>query len=246
MESPMHPAQMVSVRPVRKTAAKPPVGMVLLFGLPGAGKGTQAKELSKMWGVPHISTGDLLRINVAHMTPLGRAVKNIMDRGELVPDSLMKEMVEARLQKSDTARGCILDGFPRTLDQASWLIERLTTLRVSFPIFAVRIHLSRNQLLRRITGRRHCSLCQTTFNIYENPPKREGFCDLDNTALSQRPDDTEAIVKKRFELDAALTAPVIEYFRTRTQFIEVAGDGPVGSITARILAAVDRLSLVQA
>ena len=130
-------------------------GPILLLGAPGVGKGTQAKELVRLWGIPQISTGDLLRANVAQGTALGKVAKEIMQRGELVPDSLVNEMVAVRLQQPDTANGYILDGFPRTLPQAGWLDGRLATQAQALPVIAVSIHVDYNQLLRRVTGRRN-------------------------------------------------------------------------------------------
>jgi adenylate kinase len=213
------------------------VGAVVLLGAPGVGKGTQARELSKWWRIPHISTGDLLRINVAKETFLGRTASGFMNMGELVPDSLIEKMVEARLDEPDTARGYILDGFPRTLDQAVWLIGRIAALRERIPVFAVRIQMKRSQLLRRITGRRYCPHCQTTFNIYENPPNLFGVCDRDNATLIQRVDDTEETLNRRLDHYDRLTSPVIEHFRTHGQFVEVSGDGPIEWVTQRILGA---------
>src|SRR5579863_6056185 len=146
-------------------------GPILLLGAPGSGKGTQAKELVKVWGIPQISTGDLLRANVAQGTALGRAAKERMDRGELVPDTLVNEMVAVRLQAPDTVGGYILDGFPRTLGQANWIDGRLAQQVGSLPVIAVSLQVNYNQLLRRITGRRICPVCQSIYNIYVNPPK---------------------------------------------------------------------------
>ena len=151
-------------------------GPILLLGAPGVGKGTQAKELVKIWGIPQISTGDLLRGNVAQGTELGRTAKQIMGRGELVPDSLVNEMVAVRLQQPDTANGYILDGFPRTLVQAGWLDGRLAAAAGGLPVVAVSIQVDYNQLLRRITGRRNCPVCQSIYNVYGKPPKKEGVC----------------------------------------------------------------------
>jgi adenylate kinase len=214
-------------------------GPILLLGAPGVGKGTQSKELVKLWGIPQISTGDLLRANVAQGTPLGGAAKEIMARGELVPDSLVEEMAELRLQQPDTARGYILDGFPRTLGQANWLDGRLAS--GSMPVVAVSIHVDYNQLLRRITGRRICPVCQTIYNVYVNPPKREGFCDVEGAGLVQRADDTEEVFKERMRAYEALTAPVVEHYRTLGRFAEVDGDRPIPEIAASIVAAVERL-----
>src|SRR5579863_5733247 len=131
-------------------------GPILLLGAPGVGKGTHAKELVRLWGIPQISTGDILRANRAQETELGKAAKEIMDRGELVPDSLVNEMVAERLQQPDTKRGYILDGYPRTLNQAGWLDGRLATQPQCLPLVAVSIQVDYNELLRRITGRRLC------------------------------------------------------------------------------------------
>jgi len=216
-------------------------GPILLLGAPGVGKGTQAKELVKLWGIPQISTGDLLRANVAQGTALGKAAREIMQRGELVPDSMVNEMVAIRLQQPDTVRGYILDGFPRTLPQASWLDGRLATQTKGLPVVAVSLHVDYNQLLRRITGRRNCPVCQTIYNIYSNPPQRAGFCDVEGAALAQRADDTEKVFAERMRAYEAMTAPVIEHYRELGRFIEVAGDGPIAAIAAGIVAAVERL-----
>jgi adenylate kinase len=216
-------------------------GPILLLGAPGVGKGTQAKELVKLWGIPQISTGDLLRANVAQGTQLGRVAKEIMGRGELVPDSLVNEMVAVRLLEPDTVRGYILDGFPRTLGQANWLDGRLATQVESLPVVAVSIQVNYNQLLRRITGRRNCPVCQTIYNVYMNPPKRDGFCDVEGAALVQRADDTEEVFKERMRAYAALTAPVVDHYREQGRFAEVDGDRPIAAIAAGIVAAVEKL-----
>jgi adenylate kinase len=216
-------------------------GPILLLGAPGVGKGTQAKELVQHWGIPQISTGDLLRANVAQGTPLGKTAKEIMHRGELVPDSLVNEMVAVRLQEPDTVRGYILDGFPRTLAQAHWLDGRLSTQTEALPLVAVSIQVDYNLLLRRITGRRNCPVCQTIYNIYTKPPQRAGFCDVEGAALIQRADDTEKAFAERMRAYAAQTAPVIEHYRELGRFVEVPGDGPIDAIAAGIVAAVERL-----
>jgi adenylate kinase len=216
-------------------------GPILLLGAPGVGKGTQAKELVKLWGIPQISTGDLLRANVAQGTQLGRVAKEIMGRGELVPDSLVNEMVAVRLLEPDTVRGYILDGFPRTLGQANWLDGRLATQVESLPVVAVSIQVNYNQLLRRITGRRNCPVCQTIYNVYMNPPKKDGFCDVEGAALVQRADDTEEVFKERMRAYAALTAPVVDHYREQGRFAEVDGDRPIAAIAAGIVAAVEKL-----
>ena len=216
-------------------------GPILLLGAPGVGKGTQAKELIKVWGIPQISTGDLLRGNVAQGTELGKTAKAIMGRGELVPDTLVNEMVAVRLEQPDTAKGYILDGFPRTLVQAQWLDGRLAARSQGLPLVAVSIQVEYNQLLRRITGRRNCPVCQTIYNVSFKPPTKDGFCDLDGAALVQRADDTEKIFEERMRAYEALTAPVVEHYRALGRFAEVDGDRPIQEIAAGIVAAVERL-----
>ena len=212
-----------------------------MLGAPGVGKGTQAKELVKLWGIPQISTGDLLRANVSQGTGLGRIAREAMQRGELVPDSLVNEMVAIRLVEPDTICGYILDGFPRTLSQASWLDGWLAGRIESLPVIAVSLHVDYNQLLRRITGRRNCPVCQTIYNIYTNPPQRAGFCDVEGAALAQRADDTEKVFAERMRAYEAQTAPVIEHYRVLGRFVEVSAVGQIPAIAAGIVAAVERL-----
>jgi adenylate kinase len=234
-------SSVVAVEQGRETGYKGHPGPILLLGAPGVGKGTQAKELVKIWSIPQISTGDLLRANVSQGTQLGRVAKEIMGKGELVPDSLVDDMVAARLRAPDTAKGYILDGFPRTIGQANWLDERLASDGKSLPVVAVNIQVDYNQLLRRITGRRNCPICQTIYNVFMNPPKRDGFCDIEGAALVQRADDTEEVFKERMRAYEALTAPVVEHYRALGRFAEVDGERPIGTIAAGIVAAVERL-----
>jgi adenylate kinase len=216
-------------------------GPILLLGAPGAGKGTQAKEIMANWGVPQISTGDLLRNNVARGTELGKLAKEIMQRGELVPDDLVNQMVAARLAEPDTTSGYILDGFPRTLAQAEWLDRRLMSEGTGLPVVAVSIQVGYTQLLRRITGRRSCPTCQRIYNIYLNPPRVDTLCDVDGTKLEQRADDTEAVFEERMRTYEALTAPVVEHYRALGRFAAVDGEKPIAEVSAGIKTAVERL-----
>lgn len=225
----------------RDAASKTVPGPILLLGAPGVGKGTQAKELVKLWGIPQISTGDLLRANVDMGTAIGKVARESMQRGRLVPDALVNDMVSRRLRDPDTARGYILDGYPRTLPQADWLDAHLAAKKTGLPVVAVSLHVDYNQLLRRITGRRICPVCQTIYNIYSNPPQRAGFCDVEGATLVQRADDTEEVYAERIRAYEAQTAPVIEHYRVHGRFVEVNGDGPIAAIAAGIVAAVERL-----
>ena len=216
-------------------------GPILLLGAPGVGKGTQAKEIVAAWGVPQISTGDILRANVSGGTELGKKAKAIMDRGELVSDDLVNDMVADRLQQPDTAHGYILDGFPRTLGQAEWLDSYLAAQPGSLPVVAVSIKVGYTQLLRRITGRRTCPVCKSSYNIYLQPPKVDEKCDLDGTPLARRSDDTEEVFEERMRTYESLTAPVVEHYRALGRFEEVDGEQPVDAVAAAVMAAVLRL-----
>ncbi|HEY1986605.1 MAG TPA: adenylate kinase [Terracidiphilus sp.] len=234
-------SSVMQVESDRETKLKIIPGPILLLGAPGVGKGTQAKELVNLWGIPQISTGDLLRANVSQGTELGKVAKEIMDRGELVPDSLVNEMVAVRMMQPDTVDGYILDGFPRTLPQAGWLDGRLAAQTLALPVVAVSIHVDYNQLLRRITGRRNCPVCQTIYNVYSKPPKVAGYCDIEGAALVQRADDTEQVFAERMRAYQALTAPVIEHYRALGRFAEVDGDRPIAEVAAGIVRAVEQL-----
>ncbi len=225
----------------RQQSPKLTPGPILLLGAPGVGKGTQAKELMAKWGIPQISTGDLLRYHRDHGTPLGLKAKAVMDRGNLVPDDLVNQMVAERLTQPDTAEGYILDGFPRTLGQAEWLDQHIGADPRALPVVAVSIQVSYTQLLRRITGRRSCPACGTIYNIYLQPPKVDEKCDLDGTPLVRRSDDTEEVFRERMRTYESQTAPVVEHYRALGRFAEVDGEKPVDQVAADVMAAVARL-----
>lgn len=215
-------------------------GPVLLIGAPGVGKGTQAKLLMVDLGIPQISTGDILRANIAQGTELGKVAKSLMDQGQLVSDDFVKQMVADRLAQPDTHRGYILDGFPRTLNQAEWVDNHLAKDQNALPIVAISILVDYNRLLHRITGRR-LSPAGRIYNIYTSAPQVHGICDIDGSTLLQRPDDTEEVFVERMKTFEAQTAPVVEHYRKRGRFEEVDGDQPVEYVTAAINAALHRL-----
>src|SRR6202140_1791811 len=185
---------------------------VIFLGPPGAGKGTQAKELARKYGVPHLSTGDMLRENIAKCTPLGEKAKPIMERGELVPDSLVLKMVAHRIEEPDCAHGFVFDGFPRTVAQAQYLGELLKQHGYRRP-FVIHLLIDTPLILRRITGRRTCKLGGEIYNLFERPPKVEGRCDDDGGELGQRPDDREEIVGPRLRAYEKQTEPLVAYYR---------------------------------
>jgi adenylate kinase len=215
-------------------------GPVLLLGAPGVGKGTQAKALMAAYGIPQISTGDILRANISKGTTLGKMAKALVDQGTLVSDDLVNQMVADRLSQPDTRRGYILDGFPRTLNQATWLDAQLASDSTVLPVVAISIVVDYEQLLHRITGRRICSSGHI-FNIYSNPPASPGICDVDVSALVQRPDDSEAVFTERMKTFQSQTAPVIEHYRNQGRFEEIDGDQSVEQVTTAIDASLKRL-----
>ena len=216
-------------------------GPVLLLGAPGVGKGTQAQRLMERFHIPQISTGDLLRQHVGEGTDLGRAAKQLMDAGQLVPDHVVNAMVASRLGEPDTALGYVLDGFPRTLAQADWLDGELARAASHLQLAALQIHVDRDDLLQRITGRRTCAVCRHIYNVYSRPPRVPGICDFDGAALLHRSDDTEEAFARRMVEYASKTATVIEHYRERGRFEEILGVGSLETVEARILAALERL-----
>jgi adenylate kinase len=214
-------------------------GPVLLLGAPGVGKGTQAKRLMDEFNIPQISTGDLLREHRRNHTPLGMLADELMSQGKLVPDDLVNQMVAVRFQDPDTQHGYILDGFPRTLNQAEWLDGQLVAYLL--PVVAVNIVVDEKVLLERITGRR-ISPAGRIYNVYTTPPKVEGICDVDGSKLEQRADDTEEVFHERMKTFRVKTAAVIEYYRSHgNRFAEVDGDRPVDEVTKGIRAALLKL-----
>ena len=207
------------------------------LGPPGAGKGTQARDLAQEWGVLHLATGDMLREAVAAGSPLGREAKGYMDQGALVPDDVIIRMMGERLGRADARPGFILDGFPRTIAQAEALAKLLKDLGQTLDT-VVYIDVSEPELLRRLTGRRVCRKCGHTYHLVSNPPKRAGICDACGGELYQRDDDSEATVRNRLQVYQRQTAPLLDYYRQRNTLTTVAGEGPVAMIRDAIRKAV--------
>jgi len=210
---------------------------VAFLGPPGAGKGTQARDLAQEWGALHLATGDMLREAVAAGSPLGREAKSYMDQGTLVPDDVIIRMMAERLGAADAGRGFILDGFPRTIAQAEALARLLKDLGQTLDT-VVYFDVSEPELLRRLTGRRVCRACGHSYHVTSNPPKRAGVCDACGGELYQRDDDGEATVRNRLEVYRRQTAPLLDYYRQRNLLVTVSGEGPVVTIRDAIRAAV--------
>jgi adenylate kinase len=210
---------------------------IILLGAPGAGKGTQAVTLARELKLVHVATGDLFRQALEQQTELGLKAKAYMEKGVLVPDEITIQMVLERILAPDCAGGAILDGFPRNVNQASALDERLA--RQSRAIDRViYIKVSREELISRLGGRWICRQCQAPYHEVNSPPRVAGKCDRCGGELYQRPDDTPETVEKRLEVYFNETAPLIDYYTRTGKLVEVAGEGDVAEISARIIAAV--------
>ena len=210
-------------------------GPVVLFGAPGVGKGTQADALTEIWCIPKISTGEILRTNVAKRTVLGIQAEETMRRGGLVLDRLITEMVASRLSISDTAAGFILDGFPRTVQQVQWLEEHLATHRNCGPLAIIHLYMEPQKIIARIIHRRVCLHCNAIYNTDLKPPKQNGRCDKDGSALVQRGDDRIEVLRERLDLYKRETEPLIERYRSRRSFMTVDADRPALNVTKDIV-----------
>ena len=206
---------------------------VIFLGPPGAGKGTQAGRLAGHLRIPKISTGDMLRDAIAAGTALGRVAGPLMEKGGLVPDELLNGIIDERLSQPDCAKGYILDGFPRTLKQAEGF-EHMKRGDATTDMYVLNVEVPRDELLRRLSGRRWCPHCQSTYHIYNNPPKDDSLCDKDRTLLIQREDDKETAVARRLAEYDERTAPLIEYYRGRSRFHTVNGYRPPDTVFAEL------------
>jgi len=227
--------------PSTTTAVQKAVGPVVLLGPPGAGKGTQAKRIAEHFGIPQISTGDILRANVAAGTELGKQAKSVMESGNLVPDELLFGMVSARVGEADCARGYILDGFPRTLAQAEWLDKFFQNQRdAQLPPVVVDIQVGYNELLGRLTGRRTCPTCGRIYNVHLSPPKVEGLCDVEGSKLVTRKDDEETVIAERLKAYERQTAPLTDYYKSQGRLLILDGSRSIDEVTSQAFQAIEK------
>lgn len=219
------------------------IGPLVLLGPPGAGKGTQAKRIVERYGIPQISTGDLLRDHVKRETPLGLQAKSIMARGELVPDELMYGIVADRLREADCENGYVLDGFPRTAAQAGWLDafleQEFFDKSRRCPPVVIKLQVDYTQLLLRLTGRRSCPTCGRLYNIHSQPPRFDELCDLDGSKLVIRNDDRPEVISERLSAYETMTKPVAEYYEAQGRLVTVNADRAPDEITAELFGVID-------
>ena len=195
---------------------------IIMLGAPGAGKGTQAKMIAEKCGIPHISTGDIFRANIKNGTELGAKAKEYMDKGLLVPDELVCDLVVDRIQQADCEKGYILDGFPRTIPQAEALENALNAIEQKLD-YAIDIDVPDENIINRMSGRRACVGCGATYHVLFNPTKVEGKCDVCGESLILRDDDKPETVKKRLDVYHTQTQPLIDFYTERKVLVEVDG-----------------------
>lgn len=206
---------------------------IILMGLPGAGKGTQAERIVKEFGIPHISTGDMFRAAVKNETPLGLEAKSYMDKGLLVPDEIVIGIVRERLAMDDCAKGFLLDGFPRTVPQAEALTATLKELGREID-HVININVRRELLIERLTGRWICPICGASYHTLFNPPKEAGVCDKDGGKLFQRDDDKPEVVAQRLDVNIAQAQPLIDYYAEQGLLRNINGEQDIQVVFAEI------------
>ena len=210
---------------------------IIVLGAPGAGKGTQADILSQEMGLPHIASGDLFRRALEEKTELGLLAKKYMDKGELVPDEVTIKMILERINQPDCAPGCLFDGFPRTLEQAKVLDEALREQGKAIEK-AIYIEVPNEELVKRLSGRRLCRVCQTPYHVISSPPETPGECDKCGGELYQRSDDREETVKDRLNVFFAQTVPILDYYEKQGKLIKVNGYQGIRDVAREIVAAL--------
>jgi len=208
---------------------------LIIFGPPSAGKGTQAQRLSKKYGIPQVATGDLLREAVAKKTPLGVKIKSYLDTGKLGPDDLIVQLIRDRVSKPDCKNGYLLDGFPRTMDQAREL-DKMSQVDL-----VLNIVVDHEALVERAVGRRICPKCAAVYHVKFNPPKKQGVCDKDNAQLVQREDDKEETVRRRLKVYSEQTAPLVEHFKKKGNLVDIDGSKGIDGVFDQMVRAIDKL-----
>ncbi|WP_099156776.1 adenylate kinase [Virgibacillus ndiopensis] len=212
---------------------------LILMGLPGAGKGTQAEKIVEKYNIPHISTGDMFRLAIKEGTELGKKAKEFMDQGALVPDEVTIGIVDERLRKDDCQNGFLLDGFPRTIAQAEALQTLLKNMDEDID-YVLHVDVPKENLLERLTGRRICPTCGATYHVMYNPPKKEGICDRDGSSLIQREDDKAETVKTRLDVNVKQTKPLLDFYQEKGYLVTINGDQDINKVFQDIQAELEK------
>ncbi|MBU5468025.1 adenylate kinase [Virgibacillus sp. MSJ-26] len=212
---------------------------LILMGLPGAGKGTQAEKINEIYNIPHISTGDMFRLAIKEGTELGKKAKEYMDQGALVPDEVTIGIVKERLSKDDCKEGFMLDGFPRTIAQAEALQDILRDLNEDID-YVINVEVPEEKLVERLTGRRVCPTCGTTYHLVYNPPKEAGICDKDGSELIQRDDDKPETVKKRLSVNIEQAQPLLDFYKEKGYLVTVNGDQDINDVFHDIQSKIEK------
>ncbi len=230
-----------SMEPIRR----PRTAAIILFGSPGSGKGTQSRLLRDCLQGPHISTGDMLRTHITAGDAIGRETERLIRSGRLVPDELVNQLVKERLQQPDTASGIILDGYPRTLNQAKVLLDLLQGF--AFAPGVVHLMVDYERIVARLSGRRQCPVCGTLYSLKTNPPRTSGICDLEGATLITREDDRESVIRERLEQYDSQTTPILDFFRqAQVPLVEVeGGDAAPESIAGQICSSLRSAGLLE-
>ncbi|WP_090240921.1 adenylate kinase [Lentibacillus halodurans] len=212
---------------------------LILMGLPGAGKGTQAEKINEAYHIPHISTGDMFRLAIKEGTELGRKAKEYMDQGALVPDDVTIGIVKERLSKDDCKNGFLLDGFPRTIAQAEALQSLLNEMGTSID-YVLHVDVPEEHLVERLTGRRVCPTCGATYHVIYNPPEQAGRCDHDGSELIQREDDQADTVKNRLEVNLKQAKPLLDFYHDKGSLVTINGDQEIDQVFQDIQSAIEK------
>ncbi len=214
--------------------------IIILLGPPGAGKGTQAAKISEYLSIPHIATGDIFRDAIKQGTELGRRAKEYLEKGELVPDEIVNAIVRERISMDDCRNGFILDGYPRTLNQARALDDMLDDMGKSIDV-VLNLIVPEDEIVRRLSYRRICRRCGAVYHLINNPPKVDGVCDKCGGELYQREDDREDVIRNRLRVYHERTEPIVKYYKDRGLLVDIDGSGSIDEVWSRIKSVLDKM-----
>ncbi|MEM2429948.1 MAG: adenylate kinase [Nitrososphaerales archaeon] len=214
---------------------------LIIFGPPGSGKGTYSHMISKIYGIPHISTGDILREHILKKTELGLKASVYVEKGIYVPDEIINEIINERLKQNDCNKGFVLDGYPRTIGQLNFLEKILRNSNKSLNL-VINIHVSENEIIKRLSFRRVCSNCNAIYNLINKPPKIDEICDICGSKLIQRDDDKPDVIKNRLRVYMDETKPLLDHYLKQGKVVEIDGEGSIEEVFKRIKEAINKFN----